>query len=105
MSNIDWYEDAACRGLTRYFFGHYSERPETKAKREVIARKICKDCPVMIQCRDHARATGEMGFWGGESEDERFEAGFIRDRVLERRQRAREKRNAEREIREKAKTS
>lgn len=105
MSNTQWFEDAACKGKTEYFFGHFSERPEAKVKRERIAKKICEECPSMLQCREYARSSGEMGFWGGESEDERYAAGFIRDRVLERRDRARERRRVEREAREKARAS
>jgi hypothetical protein len=43
--------------------------------RERRAREICSGCVVMDQCRAWARAHHEFGFWGGESEIERTEAG------------------------------
>ncbi len=97
MNNTSWFSDAACRGKTYYFFPHFAERPEAKDKREVRARKICAECPVISQCREYARANGEHGFWGGESEDERFSLGYIYDPMLLRRQRAKERRRSGRE--------
>jgi hypothetical protein len=104
MSNISWFSEAACRGKTYYFFPHFSERPEAKDKREARARVICAQCPVILQCREYARASGEHGFWGGESEDERFDLGYINDPTLQRRQRARARRRHDREEREKTNT-
>ena len=104
MDNTSWFSDAACRGKTYYFFGHFAERPEAKEKREKRAKLVCAECSVLSQCREYARANGEHGFWGGESEDERFELGFIRDPTLERRQRARERRRVDRKAREKTNT-
>lgn len=40
--------------------------------REHRAKAICRECPVLAQCRDHALAVGEVyGIWGGMSESER----------------------------------
>lgn len=33
-------------------------------------------CPVLQNCRDHARSFSEYGFWGGESEEERSAKGY-----------------------------
>ena len=72
----DWTSEAACRGRTNLFFGIAGERPERRARREAAARKVCDTCPVRMPCRMVARANGENGFWGGESEEERAAAGY-----------------------------
>lgn len=89
MSNFDWFEKAQCKGLTHHFFGTCFERPQIRAAREARAKKICKDCTVVLQCRNYARENGERGVWGGESEDERYKLGYIKDAMLARRERAR----------------
>lgn len=71
-----WMDRAACRGLTHLFFPLTAERPQARARREALARSVCAGCPVQNQCRDFARDNHEYGLWGGESEDERHEAGF-----------------------------
>jgi len=71
-----WMAEAACQGRTPLFFGIAGERPERRARREVRARKVCAECPVLSPCRDMARTNGENGFWGGESEEERAAAGW-----------------------------
>src|SRR6202022_3572794 len=68
--------DAACRGSTHLFFAPDRGRPGRRARRETAARALCATCPVLLPCRDWARANREYGFWGGESEDERAAAGF-----------------------------
>jgi len=36
------------------------------------AKRICRDCPVLAECRDYALARGDLdGVWGGLSERER----------------------------------
>lgn len=71
-----WMDQAACKGRTQLFFGIAGERPERRVKREARARAVCLGCPVLDQCRTMARENGEVGFWGGESEEERALAGF-----------------------------
>ncbi|HET9729641.1 MAG TPA: WhiB family transcriptional regulator, partial [Acidimicrobiia bacterium] len=73
---LEWTDQAACQGKTRLFFAPAGERPEARAVRESNARSVCASCPVLIECRDWARANREYGFWGGESEEERAAAGF-----------------------------
>jgi WhiB family redox-sensing transcriptional regulator len=41
-----------------------------------MARAVCSGCAVNETCREFARTNHEYGLWGGESEDERHEAGF-----------------------------
>ena len=74
--NLSWQDSAKCKGQSELFFGHYNERTGAKIEREKKARAICMSCPVLQKCRDHARAFAEYGFWGGESEEERYESGF-----------------------------
>ncbi len=71
-----WARFAACRGRTALFFPSFNERPEAKQRREDEARGLCRRCPVLAACREWARANGEYGFWGGESEEQRAAAGF-----------------------------
>jgi WhiB family transcriptional regulator, redox-sensing transcriptional regulator len=71
-----WMADAACQGRTQLFFGLAGERPERRMRREARARKVCAACPVIAPCREMARAQGENGFWGGESEEDRAAAGY-----------------------------
>ena len=71
-----WVSKATCRGSTHLFFAPNRERPGRRARREAAARALCATCPVLLPCRDWARANREYGFWGGESEDERASAGY-----------------------------
>lgn len=75
-SDDRWMDRAACRGLTYLFFPLTAERPQARNKREALARSICAGCSVQAQCRSFARENHEYGLWGGESEDERHEAGY-----------------------------
>lgn len=90
-----WMKQGKCAGESDLFFAPFAERPEARVRREARARALCSVCSVLERCRDYARANRELGFWGGESESERAEAGFApttpivgRRRVAE--QRARE---------------
>jgi len=71
-----WMDDAACRGRTQLFFAPHAERPQARVKREARVRKVCQSCPVVFDCRRYARTHLEHGFWGGESEEERADAGY-----------------------------
>ncbi len=72
----NWQDFAACRGRGSLFFASKSERPQARARREATANRICEACPVLIECRSWAREHCEYGFWGGESEEERYLLGF-----------------------------
>ena len=72
----DWMSEGACRGKSELFFAPFAERPEARVRREAQARAICATCTVSEPCRDYARDSRELGFWGGESEAERASAGF-----------------------------
>lgn len=60
-------------------------------RREAAARVICQACPVLLECRNHARTNREYGFWGGESEDERAAAGYPVPAAVGSRRRTRER--------------
>lgn len=94
VGSTAWMEHGRCVGESNLFFAPFAERPEARVRREARARSICDQCLVLKACRDYARRNRELGFWGGESESERAEAGFApttpivgRKRVAERRAR------------------
>ncbi|UVO13224.1 MULTISPECIES: WhiB family transcriptional regulator [unclassified Mycobacterium] len=72
----DWQLRGACRGVdSSVFFPPDGERGRARAQREQNAKKWCRNCPVLEQCRTHALAVGEpYGIWGGMSEAERHAA-------------------------------
>ena len=72
----DWQLQGACRGVdSSVFFPPDGERGRARAQREQNAKRWCRTCPVMEQCRAHALAVGEpYGIWGGMSESERHAA-------------------------------
>ena len=71
-----WMDEASCAGKSDLFFAPFAERPEARVRRESAARLICESCQVLAACRTYARTNRELGFWGGESESERADAGF-----------------------------
>ena len=71
-----WMAEGSCRGLTTVFFPPAAERPQSRLRREAMAREVCLECKVLDVCRSFARENHEYGFWGGESEEERHAAGF-----------------------------
>ena len=75
-SDDAWMSDAECSGLTEIFFPPLAERPQSRLRREAMARTVCSKCEVLETCRTFAREHHEYGFWGGESEEERHGAGY-----------------------------
>jgi WhiB family transcriptional regulator, redox-sensing transcriptional regulator len=90
----EWMADALCTGKSTTFFGPIDEKRVDRRARERLAIKICNACPVMHDCRLYARKNGELGVWGGETEEERYSGGFINDPWVSRNARARERRLA-----------
>lgn len=76
---VDWMAQAICRGRSELFFPPFAERPQARERREKIAASLCRNCPVNQQCMDYGRQHREYGFWGGENELERHNAGFTLD--------------------------
>ena len=69
----DWQMHGLCRGAdSSVFFHPDGERGRARAQREMRAKQMCKQCPVITQCRSHALRVGEpYGIWGGLSESDR----------------------------------
>ncbi|MBC3185978.1 WhiB family transcriptional regulator [Corynebacterium sp. zg-331] len=69
----EWQRHGACRGTSAEVFYHPDgERGRAHALRERKAKAICRSCPVLESCREHALRTAEpYGIWGGMSESER----------------------------------
>ena len=70
----DWQVDALCRGSHAHLFFPPStfERKDERERREERAVAICRVCPAVTDCRDHALAIREpFGIWGGLTEIDR----------------------------------
>lgn len=69
----DWQMRAQCRGVdSSVFFSPDGERGRARSEREQRAKLLCRDCPVLNICREHALSLAEpFGVWGGLSEAER----------------------------------
>ena len=69
----EWRLQARCRGMDPALFFHPDgERGRARAQRESRAKEMCRQCPVIVQCREHALAVSEpYGIWGAMTEDER----------------------------------
>jgi WhiB family redox-sensing transcriptional regulator len=81
MSTLPWIERAACQGADpALFFGPdllsadgRRERLAERRSRETRAKVFCADCPVRVQCAEHALSLPEPhGVWGGMGEIERL---------------------------------
>lgn len=73
LDHWNWQLDAACRGMDSSLFFHPpNERNAARANRAGRAKAICRGCPVIAECLDHAlRVREPYGVWGGRTEDER----------------------------------
>ena len=73
----EWQLAAACRGMdSGTFFHPPDERNSAREERIARAKAVCRACPAIQQCREHAlRVREPYGIWGGLSEDER--AGLL----------------------------
>lgn len=69
----EWQLRAACRGTdTQIFYHPENERGPSRRRREIRAKQICRDCPVVTNCLRWALAAREpYGVWGGLSVEER----------------------------------
>lgn len=66
---------ARCTMANADLFTSYGDRRGTRVKREALAKAVCVECPLRIECRDWATDTYQQGVWGGTNEIER---GFLR---------------------------
>lgn len=65
-----------CAGRLDLFYASEPETQLERVERELKAKRVCFGCADMDDCRQRARDNREFGVWGGETERERFEAGF-----------------------------
>jgi len=63
----EWQLRAACRGTdTQVFYTRKTERGPSRRRREIRAKQICRDCPVVTNCLRWALAAREpYGVWAG----------------------------------------
>lgn len=78
----DWQHGGLCRTRSPEIFFHPDgERGAVKRSREARAVALCRVCPVITQCREHALGVPEpYGVWGGMTEEEREEILAERER-------------------------
>jgi WhiB family transcriptional regulator, redox-sensing transcriptional regulator len=78
-----WMQQARCRTEDpALFFGPNRFEPKReRLAREAAAKAVCRGCPCIRLCREHAIAAGESyGVWGGLGESDRRE--LIAERVV-----------------------
>jgi WhiB family redox-sensing transcriptional regulator len=70
----NWQMRAACQGMASSSFFHpWGERGPSRDERVRQAKEVCRTCPVIDACRQHALQVQEQyGVWGGLSEEERL---------------------------------
>lgn len=80
----EWQQRGSCRGMdSAYFFHPDGERNPARAQRIAKAKAVCRTCPVLEMCRQHALTVQEpYGVWGGMSESERENTIKARKRQL-----------------------
>ena len=76
MGCVQWDGDEPCVGKTDLFFQPDGERVKAFRARVAAAKALCADCSKRVVCRDMARENRDTGIWGGETELERYLAGF-----------------------------
>ena len=89
LKAIPYVGERMCANRQNLFYASTShERPQRRARREAEAKQVCESCVNTIVCRDYAREIREpYGVWGGETEYERFRAGFSSFNPFRRQQR------------------
>lgn len=66
----EWMQEALCQEVDPDLF--YAERGD--AAQVDRAKQVCRRCPVVVECLEHAVKTGEVhGVWGGLAPQERVE--------------------------------
>lgn len=69
----DWQYEGLCRSVNpETFFHPEGERGPARRARDDAAKQVCRQCPVLRQCREHAlRVREPYGVWGAMTADER----------------------------------
>jgi WhiB family redox-sensing transcriptional regulator len=72
VEHWDWQTRGKCLRLpTEVFYPEDQGRHGLRARQQ-RAMQICRDCPVLRECREHALATPEVhGIWGATTPRER----------------------------------
>jgi len=64
-----WWKHAACRGADPAL---YHPEPTVNAKNSAAAKRVCRRCPVQVECLRYAVERREpYGIWGGTTPVER----------------------------------
>ncbi len=81
----EWQFQGLCRTVSPDMFFHpEGERGAARRRRDERAKTVCLQCPVLLQCREHALEVREpYGVWGALAEDER-EAIYLAERRVPR---------------------
>lgn len=79
----EWQFEGTCRTSSPDVFFHpEGERGAARRRRDESAKAICRACPVLVRCREHALTVREpYGVWGALTEDER-EALYVAQRHI-----------------------
>lgn len=69
----EWQLRARCRGMpAEVLFTAEQDKGRRRLDHEERAKRICRDCPVLNQCRQYAIDTAEpYGIWGATTPQER----------------------------------
>ena len=73
IEDWEWQYQGECTKVDpSIFFLEHGERSTTKRKKEQKAISICRRCPVVNKCLEHALKVPEIyGVWGATTEDQR----------------------------------
>ncbi|KMO77832.1 WhiB family transcriptional regulator [Mycolicibacterium obuense] len=67
-----WQFQGRCLDFPSDLFFPESERRSERRRREEEAKRICRTCPVLMRCREHALSVPERyGVWGATTPRER----------------------------------
>lgn len=70
----EWQYQGACKNVDpEIFFLEHGDRASTKIRKEQKALTVCRTCPVIQRCLEHALSVPELyGVWGGMTADQRI---------------------------------
>lgn len=66
-----WRDKARCRGEDPELWFPVATTGPLYTDQVRRAKNVCRQCPVVQPCREHALRAGESGVWGGTTEVER----------------------------------
>jgi WhiB family redox-sensing transcriptional regulator len=74
LAAYSWQNEGLCRSMpAEVFFDSEKARGRRRELREEAAKRVCRQCPVIVACREHALAAEDFGVWGGLTARERRE--------------------------------